>query len=208
MEEGLLTEVDFADLDLNPSLMEGLRAAGFERCTPIQARSLPLLLEGRDIIAGQAQTGTGKTAAFLLAGMRRLLSRKVRQSADWGQPRAIILSPTRELAIQIHRDATVLSGATALRLGLVYGSVDYDKQRRAVAEGIDILIGTPGGGAAGDAISLACEEYVFSLQSIEEYLGHKLPVRQATDDLLVELNRPHRVARREPPERKRRRLQG
>jgi ATP-dependent RNA helicase RhlB len=90
-------------------------------------------------MAGQAQTGTGKTAAFLLATMQRLLS-----DTKAGQPRALIMSPTRELAIQIYNDAISLSQFTDLSIGLVYGGVDYQKQRDMVADGIDILIGTPG----------------------------------------------------------------
>jgi ATP-dependent RNA helicase RhlB len=131
-----LTDVTFASLPLHPSLQEGLDALGFTHCTPIQAQTLPLALQGIDI-AGQAQTGTGKSAAFLLATMDHLL-RKPRRGEP-GQPRAVMLAPTRELAIQIHKDAK-----TGLRLAVVYGGTGYESQRQAVAAGIDILIGTPG----------------------------------------------------------------
>jgi ATP-dependent RNA helicase RhlB len=99
---------------------------------------LPLILAGDDM-AGQAQTGTGKTAAFLLATMQYLL---INEKSV--QPRALIMSPTRELAIQIYNDAMSLGQFTDLSIGLVYGGVDYKQQRDMVAEGVDILIGTPG----------------------------------------------------------------
>ena len=131
----------FADLPLIDTLQTNLSALGFTRCTPIQAKALPLALEGRDI-AGQAQTGTGKTVAFLLATLDHLL-RTVPTGPD-GQPRAVILAPTRELVIQIHKDAEPLARDTGMRLGLVYGGTGYETQREQVASGVDILIGTPG----------------------------------------------------------------
>ncbi len=132
------TEVEFSTLNLDSNLHKALDAIGFTLCTPIQAATLPPILAGKDM-AGQAQTGTGKTAAFLLATMQRLLS--IKKAA---QPRALIMSPTRELAIQIYNDALSLSQFTELTVGLVYGGVDYQKQRDMVADGVDILIGTPG----------------------------------------------------------------
>jgi len=132
------TAVQFSALNLHSSLHKALDAIGFTSCTPIQAATLPPILEGKDM-AGQAQTGTGKTAAFLLATMQYLLTNK-----KAGQPAALIMSPTRELAIQIYNDALSLSKFTDLKVGLVYGGVDYQKQRDMVADGIDILIGTPG----------------------------------------------------------------
>ncbi len=138
--EAALSDLPFSALPLNPALLANLRTVGFERCTPIQAKALPRALAGRDV-AGQARTGTGKTAAFLLAIMDRLLTRPTQTG---GQPRALILAPTRELAVQIHRDAEALGADTGLRLGLAFGGVDYDKQRRTIEAGVDILIGTPG----------------------------------------------------------------
>ena len=132
------TAVQFNALNLHSNLLKALDAIGFISCTPIQAATLPLILAGDDM-AGQAQTGTGKTAAFLLATMQYLLTNE-----SSAQPRALIMSPTRELAIQIYNDALSLSQFTELRVGLVYGGVDYQKQRDMVADGIDILIGTPG----------------------------------------------------------------
>ena len=136
-----LSEVSFDSLPLHPALQSGLAAAGFSHCTPIQAATLPLALQGQDL-AGQAQTGTGKTAAFLLATMNHLLTQP-RQGPD-GQPRAYMLAPTRELALQIYNDALQLGAHTGLRLAVVYGGTGYESQRQAIAAGVDILIGTPG----------------------------------------------------------------
>lgn len=136
-------KIPFTDLDLPPPLQEGVRAAGFEFCTPIQARTLPRALEGHDV-AGQAQTGTGKTAAFLLATFNHLLKNPTERSGKTSSPLALMIAPTRELAIQIHTDAQILGQATNFRMQVVYGGEDYDKQRRKLADGVDILIGTPG----------------------------------------------------------------
>ena len=131
----------FAQLPMTDILQRNIAALGFSHCTPIQAKALPLALEGRDI-AGQAQTGTGKTVAFLLATFDHLL--RTEPTGPDGQPRAVIVAPTRELVIQIHADAEPLARETGLRLGLVYGGTGYDSQREQVAAGVDVLIGTPG----------------------------------------------------------------
>lgn len=131
------------NFDLPAVVRMGLEEAGFYNCTPIQAEALPLLLAGRDV-AGQAQTGTGKTAAFLVALYTRLLQVPAAPTRKQTQPRAIILAPTRELAIQIHKDALLLGCHTGFQLGLIYGGTDYVKQRDSLAAGVDILIGTPG----------------------------------------------------------------
>lgn len=136
-------EVLFTDLKLPAELQAGIDAAGFTACTPIQAATLPLALKGQDV-AGQAQTGTGKTAAFLLATFNHLLKHAPDQEPEKSSPRAVIMAPTRELAVQIHADALVLGSEAGLRLKLVYGGADYDKQREDVAAGVDVLIGTPG----------------------------------------------------------------
>ncbi len=136
-------KIPFTDLNLPEALAEGVRAAGFEYCTPIQAKTLPQALQGRDI-AGQAQTGTGKTAAFLLATMNALITKPVQTDPKVSSPRALLIAPTRELAIQIHADALVLGKGTDFRMQVVFGGADYDKQRNALESGVDILIGTPG----------------------------------------------------------------
>lgn len=140
MKNTHLTKTQFRNLELSDNLLQGLKAAGFDYCTPIQDRALPLLLRGKDV-AGQAQTGTGKTATFLLATFQHLLndeSEKIRN------PRALILAPTRELAIQIHKDALQLSKPLQLKFALIYGGTDYQKQLLSLKGDIDIIIGTPG----------------------------------------------------------------
>jgi ATP-dependent RNA helicase RhlB len=143
MADSHLTELSFSSLHLPESLQKGLAEASFERCTPIQAQTLPQALAGLDV-AGQAQTGTGKTAAFLVAMYAKLMREPASASRVLNAPRALIVAPTRELAVQIHRDAELLGSQTGLLLGLAYGGVDYDKQRHDIERGIDVLIGTPG----------------------------------------------------------------
>ena len=143
MNKTHLSQTKFADLPLEKSLLSGLAAQGFEYCTPIQALSLPITLTGKDI-AGQAQTGTGKTLAFLPAVFNHLLITKQPEGRRKNQPRAIILAPTRELAIQIHKDALALSETSKLRLGLAYGGEKVEIQLNKLEKGVDILIGTTG----------------------------------------------------------------
>jgi len=143
MKKTHITEQKFADLDLNPQVIEGLEKKGFEYCTPIQALALPVLLTGQDI-AGQAQTGTGKTLAFLTATFNHLLNTPVDKELKGSQPRAIIMAPTRELAIQIYNDAAPLIASTGIKAGLAYGGESYDKQLAKLQSGVDILIGTTG----------------------------------------------------------------
>jgi ATP-dependent RNA helicase RhlB len=153
-----LTEIEFSTLDLFPSVRTGLDQAGFTHCTPIQALTLPSALDGKDV-AGQAQTGTGKTAAFLLVIFQRLLERRSGQRGR--HPGALVLAPTRELALQIHKDAVALGSDTGLKLGLAYGGVDYEKQRKILEDGVDILIGTPG------RIIDYFKQHVFNLKHID-----------------------------------------
>src|ERR1700744_253783 len=133
----------FESFGLAPPLMDGIRDAGFTYCTPIQAQTLPIALSGRDV-AGQAQTGTGKTAAFLVALYQALLTHPASSGRNPTSIRALVVAPTRELAVQIHHDAEILGRHTGLKQAVVYGGVDYDKQRRQLEDGIDVLIGTPG----------------------------------------------------------------
>lgn len=143
MSEHRLSNVTFESLNLAPELLKGVAEAGFSHCTIIQAETLPHALAGSDV-AGQAQTGTGKTAAFLLATMYRLLQCEPLAEHKEGDPRALILAPTRELAVQIHRDADVLGRYTGLRVAVVYGGEGYERQREVLRSGVDILVGTPG----------------------------------------------------------------
>jgi ATP-dependent RNA helicase RhlB len=132
----------FAELDLPPEVQAGIDAAGFTTATPIQEAALPVALRGKDV-AGQAQTGTGKTAAFLISTFTRLLRSPAPRSRH-GAPRALIIAPTRELVVQIDADARQLGRFTGLNTVLVFGGVDYLKQRDSLAGPIDILVGTPG----------------------------------------------------------------
>jgi ATP-dependent RNA helicase RhlB len=134
------TDILFTGFDLPKEVLKGIDTAGFKRCTPIQAQALPLTLKGRDI-AAQAQTGTGKTATFLIT----ILNRLIREPApkDPG-PRALIIAPTRELAVQICDEAKLLGSHTALKVLPVFGGVDYIKQQEALRSGTDIVVATPG----------------------------------------------------------------
>ncbi|WP_295400088.1 DEAD/DEAH box helicase [uncultured Thiocystis sp.] len=160
MTDKHLTQIRFDGFDLDPRILAGLADAGFSRCTPIQAETLPIALAGRDV-AGQAQTGTGKTAAFLLVVMQRLLNTPPPPPGPISHPRALILAPTRELAVQIHRDTLLLATHTGLRSGLVYGGTGYQQQRDDLAAGVDILIGTPG------RLIDYLKQNVFDLKAIE-----------------------------------------
>ncbi|MCP3687285.1 MAG: DEAD/DEAH box helicase [Gammaproteobacteria bacterium] len=142
MSEQHLTDISFNSLALDSRLLASLESQHFHRCTPIQAESLPLLLSGKDV-AGQAQTGTGKTLAFLLACAQRLLTSSAADTVP-GKPKVLILAPTRELAIQINKDATQLLADTPLKLAICYGGKAYEQQKRQFDAPVDILIGTPG----------------------------------------------------------------
>jgi ATP-dependent RNA helicase RhlB len=143
MTDKHLSDLTFDSLHLAPQVAQGIADAGFTKCTPVQASTLPIALSGRDV-AGQAQTGTGKTAAFLVSLFQRLLTHPAPAGKGPTSIRALVLAPTRELAVQIHHDAEVLNKHTGLKLAVVYGGVDYEKQRKQLSDGIDILIGTPG----------------------------------------------------------------
>ena len=130
----------FAAYDLPPEVQAGIADAGFIECTPVQARVLPLSLQGRDV-AAQSQTGTGKTAAFLITIFTQLLRRG---PVAGPKPRALVIAPTRELAVQIESDARQLGAHTGLTAVAIFGGVDYEKQRQALQLGADLVVGTPG----------------------------------------------------------------
>ncbi|WP_439133496.1 ATP-dependent RNA helicase RhlB [Pseudomaricurvus sp.] len=134
----------FHDLDLPLELMHGIADLGFEYCSPIQAQSLPLTLNGHDMV-GKAQTGTGKTAAFLVSTIDDLLKHPVEGERYAGEARALIIAPTRELVIQIADDAKLLTKYTDLKVHTLVGGMDYGKQQRHLQEDlVDILVATPG----------------------------------------------------------------
>ncbi|WHP46715.1 ATP-dependent RNA helicase RhlB [Mannheimia bovis] len=136
-----LTEHRFIDFPIHANVLNALDSKGFEFCTPIQAKTFPITLKGNDI-AGQAQTGTGKTLAFLIATFNHLLNNEIETAKN--QPRALILAPTRELAVQIGADAQLFLQHCDLKLALAYGGDGYDKQVQEIEKGVDILVGTTG----------------------------------------------------------------
>jgi len=137
----LFSDLTFDDVDLPAELRTAVADLGFERLTRVQAEVLPRSLEGRDIVA-QAQTGSGKTAAYLLTVFSRMLRQERRSAIE--NPRALIIAPTRELAVQIASDAEKLAAHTDFSIHVVFGGIDYKKQRERFASGVDLLIGTPG----------------------------------------------------------------
>ncbi|TYO95696.1 ATP-dependent RNA helicase RhlB [Geothermobacter ehrlichii] len=147
----------FTELDLPKEVLQGIEKAGFKELTPVQEESIPLALQGKDV-AAQAQTGTGKTAAFLISLFTRLLRNRRPASPD---PRALIMAPTRELVVQICADAEVLGSGCDLRVQPIFGGVDYEKQRSALRSGVDIIVATPG------RLIDYYKQRVFSLKKIE-----------------------------------------
>ena len=197
--------VAFTSFGLKPEVMQGIRQAGFVSCTPIQAQTLPLALAGRDV-AGQAQTGTGKTAAFLVALYQALLTRPAAPSRSPTSIRALIVAPTRELAVQIQHDALTLGAHTRLRHTVVFGGIDYEKQRQQLREGCDVLIGTPG------RLIDYFKQHVFDLKSVQvlvldeadrmfdlgfiadiRYILRRLPAPERRQSMLFSATLSHRV---------------
>lgn len=137
-------KVRFHDLDLPLELMHGIADLGFQYCSPIQAQSLPHSLAGNDVV-GKAQTGTGKTAAFLIAIIDDLIKHPLEYEQYAGEPRALIIAPTRELVMQIAEDAKGLTKYTGLKVHTLVGGMDYDRQKTAMySDTVDIVIATPG----------------------------------------------------------------
>ncbi|HSC83679.1 MAG TPA: DEAD/DEAH box helicase, partial [Pseudomonas sp.] len=134
----------FHDFKLSPELMHAIHDLGFPYCTPIQAQVLGHTLKGKDAI-GRAQTGTGKTAAFLISTITQLLQTPPPKDRYMGEPRALIIAPTRELVVQIAKDAADLTKYTGLNVMQFVGGMDFDKQLKALeARHCDILVATPG----------------------------------------------------------------
>ncbi|HDN69510.1 MAG TPA: ATP-dependent RNA helicase RhlB [Gammaproteobacteria bacterium] len=205
MSETHLTETAFSSFSLSDKLMQGIEDSGFSMCTPIQAETLPVALAGKDV-AGQAQTGTGKTAAFLVAVYNHLLTHEADEHRKVNQPRALILAPTRELAIQIHSDARVIGRHTGLKPVLAYGGTGYEQQRDEITAGVDILIGTPGrlidyfkqhvyNLKMAQAIVLDEADRMFDLGFIKDirYLFHRCPPPEQRLGLLFSATLSHRV---------------
>jgi len=143
MKNNHLTETTFAQFDLAQSLKTALDKVGYTQCTPIQAKTLPILMNNKDI-AGQAQTGTGKTLAFLVATFNHLLKNPIEGDRKASHVRSLIMAPTRELAIQIYNDAKPLAESTGIKLALIYGGDGYEQQISDLEKGADIVIATTG----------------------------------------------------------------
>jgi superfamily II DNA/RNA helicase len=140
----------FTELNLHPALASAVEALKYDECTPVQAATMPHILEGKDI-SGLAQTGTGKTAAFLLPLMERILRARnpeennPRAFVDWRSNQFIlVLVPTRELCEQVYENAKSLSGTSGLRAVSIYGGVSYEKQKQGLRDGVEFVIATPG----------------------------------------------------------------
>ncbi|MBU2591537.1 MAG: DEAD/DEAH box helicase [Nitrospinae bacterium] len=149
----------FDSLNLDEKILKGLADAGFEKCTPVQEQALPESMLGKDIIA-QAQTGTGKTAVFLLPIFNKLIT----EGKAPGVPRALIMVPTRELAEQVYEDAVKLGKYLPYRSLAIYGGVEYRKQEKPLSEGVDIIVATP-----GRLIDLY-KSHIVSLDAIEQLI--------------------------------------
>jgi len=201
-----LTDTRFDELSLPKALTESIKSQGFEYCTPIQAQSLPVAIAGQDV-SGQAQTGTGKTIAFLVATLNKLMTSEAKASEKSNPIRALILAPTRELAIQIFDDGKPLLTGTNLRMGIAYGGTDYEKQRKHIDKGVDILVGTPGriidyfkqNVFSIDALEVAVldeADRMFDLGFISDirYLFRKMPQPNERLNLLFSATLSHRVA--------------
>ncbi len=133
----------FKDLELHPSILHAIHQLNYQYCTPIQAKTLPATLLGKDAV-GKAQTGTGKTAAFLITAIQYILNNPIKEAYS-SEPRVLALAPTRELAMQIAKDAEELSQFTELNIVTIMGGADYEKQKvRLQRERVDILVATPG----------------------------------------------------------------
>ena len=134
----------FRELGLPAPLLRAIDDLGFTQCTPIQQEVLPYTLLGHDCI-GKAQTGTGKTAAFLLTILTDLLNNPPEEPRYAGEPRALVIAPTRELVLQIAKDAEALGKYTGMHVVTLIGGMDYDRQRQALSKRfVDILVATPG----------------------------------------------------------------
>ena len=201
--------IEFTSLPIPPPILDGVKRLGFTTCTPIQEKTLPVTLAGNDV-AGQAQTGTGKTAAFLIALFARLLrhpkSPIVSATSLLGSPRALIIAPTRELVVQIAQEAAAIGYATPFVITAVYGGIDYEKQRTQLTGAVDILIGTPG------RLIDYFKQKVYSLKQVEvvvideadrlfdmgfiadlRFLLRRLPPYQKRQSMLFSATLTHRV---------------
>ncbi len=205
MSQKHLSDIKFSSLGLENELLKGLNDLGFTHCTPIQAKSLPLALSGENV-AGQAQTGTGKSAAFLLAILNDILTIEPIEGRRANEPRALVLAPTRELAVQIYEDGKALAKYTDIKLGAVFGGTGYEQQRDMLKRGVDVLIGTTGRiidyfkqGVftlhAIDVVVLDEADRMFDLGFIKDirYLFRRMPEASDRLNMLFSATLSHRV---------------
>jgi len=146
----VFSDTQFSQLDIPTEVLDGIDKAGYEFCTPVQKEVLPQALKGDDI-AAQSQTGTGKTATFLITLLAHLVKtkdehqKKTQPDDGTSRPRALILAPTRELVVQIEKEASILSRPAGIHFQAIYGGVDYEKQRAALQRQMtDVVVATPG----------------------------------------------------------------
>lgn len=200
-----LSTTKFRRMGLHPKLLKALDSLGYEYATPIQAQAIPLLLNSQDV-AGQAQTGTGKTNAFLLAVLNELLTLPEVEGREPNEPRAFIIAPTRELVIQIYEDAKTLAKFTDLKMCVCFGGADYEKQKQAIESGCDVLIGTAGrlidyfkqkvyNFYSLDCVVLDEADRMFDLGFISDirYLFRKMPKPTERLNMLFSATLSHRV---------------
>ncbi len=192
----------FTELDLPEQVQKGIKGMGFVELTPVQDESIPLALQGKDV-AAQAQTGTGKTAAFLISLFTRLLREPRPTGKD---PRALIMAPTRELVVQICEDAKGLGEFCPFKVQPIFGGMDYEKQRQSLRDGVDVIVATP-----GRLIDYA-KQRVFSFDKVEalvideadrmfdmgfikdlRYILRKLPPVEKRQTMLFSATLSHRV---------------
>ncbi len=201
-EPDFLTEKRFDAFELPEPMLSALNDAGFVHCTPIQEQTLPISLSGRDV-AGQAQTGTGKTAAFLVTVITRLLMLSDRNPL---LPSALIIAPTRELSHQIYEEARTLCRHSDLKIAEVVGGVDYKRQAKILRQGVDIVICTPGriidyykkGIFKTEAIKILVideADRLFDLGFTKDmrYLLRKLPLYEKRQSMLFSATLSYRV---------------
>ncbi|NVJ59225.1 MAG: ATP-dependent RNA helicase RhlB [Gammaproteobacteria bacterium] len=200
-----LSDTNFTELGLDPRLIKALDGINYTHCTPIQSLSLPISLAGKDV-AGQAQTGTGKTIAFLLAALDDILTMPADPSRRSNEPRVLIMAPTRELVVQIYDDAQKLVKHTDIKVGAVFGGTGYEQQRQMLTDGIDVLIGTTGrlidyykqgiyGLDAIDVVVLDEADRMFDLGFIADirYLLRRMPPPNDRLNMLFSATLSHRV---------------
>ncbi|MDQ6988400.1 MAG: DEAD/DEAH box helicase [Mariprofundaceae bacterium] len=196
---------EFTSLGLPNAILHAIDDLGYTELSPVQKIAFPITMAGKDI-AGQGRTGTGKTATFLITALKRIIETDSKKDRKTNQPRVLVIAPTRELVIQIAKDAEHLSQYTNINVHAVFGGVDYEKQQRPFETGVDILIGTPGrlidfhkkhcyDLKAIDVMVLDEADRMFDLGFIKDlrFLLHRLPKYNERQSLMFSATLSHRV---------------